>query len=63
MECKCEKCGMAVKGMTCGKCDKPLVRDHITTEKGDTVQVAKCPGGCGMIKSPMCCGKDMSCSL
>lgn len=61
MECKCDKCGMVVKGLTCGKCNKPLVSDHITTDSGDKVQVAKCPDGCGMIKSPTCCGADMAC--
>lgn len=62
MECKCNQCGMEVKGFTCGKCDEPLVADTITTENGQKVQVAKCPKGCGKIKSPMCCGKDMVCS-
>ncbi len=61
MECKCEKCGMEVKGLTCGKCDAALVTDTITKE-GKSVQVAKCPEGCGMIKSPACCGQDMTCA-
>ena len=63
MECGCKKCGMVVKGLTCGKCDTALVQDHITTDDNKKVQVAKCPNGCGMIKSPTCCGQDMSCSL
>lgn len=63
MECKCNQCGMSVKGLTCGKCNAALVADNIKTDKGVTVQVAKCPKGCGMIKSPMCCGKDMNCNI
>lgn len=62
MECKCNKCGMEVKHLTCGKCDSELVKDNITTKEGNNVQVAKCPEGCGQIKSPTCCGQDMSCS-
>lgn len=59
MQYHCEKCDMAVKGMTCAKCDAELVPDHITTPDGSKVQVAKCPNGCGKIKSPQCCGADM----
>lgn len=62
MECTCEQCGMGVKGLTCSKCDAELVLDTITTDKKTNVQVAKCPNGCGMIKSPVCCGQDMACS-
>jgi hypothetical protein len=62
MECKCDKCGMGVKGLTCAKCNTALVKDAIKTEKGQQVQVAKCPKGCGKIKSPTCCGHDMTCS-
>lgn len=61
MECKCQKCGMGVKGLTCSKCNAKLVAGHITANNGNKVQVAKCPKGCGMIKSPICCGEDMSC--
>ncbi|MDX1900635.1 MAG: hypothetical protein SFW66_01360 [Gammaproteobacteria bacterium] len=63
MEYQCEKCGMGVKGLTCSKCNAALVKDTITTKSGEKVQVAKCPKGCGMIKSPTCCGHDMSCSI
>ena len=59
----CEKCGMGVAGMTCAKCGKELVHGSITKADGTTVHVSKCPGGCGMIKSPMCCGADMSCPV
>lgn len=62
MECKCEKCGMGVKGLTCTKCDAKLVHDTISKD-GKTIHVAKCPEGCGMIKSPQCCGQDMACSV
>lgn len=57
----CEVCGMSVGTMTCGQCDKELVNDDLTTEEGEKVQVSKCPDGHGMVKSPMCCGQDMSC--
>lgn len=63
MQCQCDKCGMSVKGMVCGKCDADLVSDTIQTDSGQSVQVAKCPKGCGMIKSPQCCGQDMACSV
>jgi hypothetical protein len=60
MECTCNQCGMGVKGLTCVKCDSELVQDTVT--KNDSkIQVAKCPNGCGMIKSPTCCGQDMVC--
>ena len=56
----CEVCGMSIGEMTCGKCDKPLAHDSIQTDDGETVQVSKCPDGHGMVKSPMCCGQDMT---
>jgi len=49
--------------MTCAKCGEPLVNDSITKADGAKVQISKCPKGCGKIKSPMCCGQDMSCPL
>lgn len=57
----CKVCGMSVNA-TCGKCDAPLEDDMIEMEDGTKVEVSKCPNGHGMIKSPMCCGQDMSCS-
>lgn len=57
---KCEVCGMSIGSMTCGSCDKELDHGSITTDAGVPVQVSKCPDGHGMIKSPMCCGQDMS---
>lgn len=61
MECQCNQCGMSVKGLTCGKCNAELVEDSISRD-GKNIKVAKCPDGCGMIKSPTCCGQDMACS-
>ena len=59
---KCDQCGMAVNA-TCAHCDKPLLNDDLIKPDGAKVQISKCPDGHGKIKSPMCCGKDMSCSL
>ena len=59
---ECSKCGMSVNA-TCGKCNAPLVNDNIKLDDGTTVQVSKCPNGHGKIKSPMCCGVDMSCKV
>jgi len=59
---KCEQCGMSVGEITCGTCDKELEHDTIQTDDDQTVHVSKCPDGHGMIKSPMCCGKDMVCN-
>jgi len=61
MECKCNKCGMGVKGLTCSKCNTALVEGTVEKD-GHKIHVAKCPKGCGMIKSPVCCGQDMQCS-
>lgn|GEM_PF-34786 len=58
----CPSCEMTVNA-TCGACDAPLVNDVLTKDDGSTVQVSKCPNGHGKIKSPMCCGADMSCSV
>lgn len=58
---ECSKCGMSVNA-TCGKCDAPLENDTLTLPDGKEVQISKCPNGHGKIKSPMCCGQDMSCS-
>lgn len=56
----CEKCGMSIGTMTCGNCGAELVHD--TLEVGDhAVDIAKCPNGHGKVKSPMCCGEDMTC--
>ena len=57
---KCEACGMSIGTMTCGTCDRELDHGNITTDSVDDIQVYKCPDGHGMIKSPMCCGQDMT---
>ena len=57
---KCEVCGMSIGTMTCGTCGKELEHSSITTETGETVHVSECPDGHGRIKSPMCCGQDMT---
>ncbi len=62
MEYHCSDCDMAVKGLTCVKCEAELVHDEITVE-GNTVQVSKCPNDCGKIKSPQCCGHDMDATV
>ena len=59
---ECSSCGMAVNA-TCAKCNEPLVNDLIKKEDGSSVQVSKCPNEHGMIKSPTCCGQDMTCSV
>ena len=59
---KCIKCGMSVNA-TCGKCNTPLVNDVLKLDDGREVQVSKCPNGHGKIKSPLCCGADMTCSV
>ena len=58
----CPKCGMSVN-MPCATCDAELVHDTITLDSGVTVAVSKCPDGHGKIKSPQCCGEDMTCSI
>ena len=58
---KCKKCGMSVNA-TCGDCNSPLVNDILKLDDGTEVQISKCPKCAGKIKSPMCCGQDMSCA-
>eukprot|EP01113_Clastostelium_recurvatum_P013205 TRINITY_DN16965_c0_g1_i2.p2 TRINITY_DN16965_c0_g1~~TRINITY_DN16965_c0_g1_i2.p2 ORF type:complete len:134 (-),score=18.12 TRINITY_DN16965_c0_g1_i2:76-477(-) len=62
MSYKCDKCNMSVGGMKCNKCSEPLAHDTITKD-GQQIAVSKCPKGCGMIKSPQCCGHDMACDV
>ena len=59
---ECAKCGMAVNA-TCAKCNVPLENDTLKLDNGTEVQISKCPKCEGKIKSPMCCGEDMSCSI
>tara|TARA_R110002074_G_scaffold19289_1_gene61546 strand:- start:189 stop:353 length:165 start_codon:yes stop_codon:yes gene_type:complete len=51
---------MSIGTMTCGSCDRELEHGSVATDDGGSVAVSKCPDGHGMIKSPMCCGQDMT---
>jgi len=59
----CKKCGMSVGTMTCGHCDAELVHETLTLDEGRTVDISTCPNGHGKVKSPMCCGEDMTCAV
>jgi hypothetical protein len=59
---ECSKCGMAVNA-SCAKCDAPLVDGSLKLDDGNEVQISECPNGHGKIKSPLCCGQDMSCKV
>ena len=58
---ECSICGMSVNA-TCGKCNETLVDDILKIDDGSEVQISKCPNGHGKIKSPSCCGQEMSCT-
>ena len=47
--------------MSCSNCNSELVHDSITKDDGAKVAISKCPNGHGKVKSPLCCGQDMSC--
>lgn len=53
---------MSVKAQ-CGKCDIPLKNDNLILDDGREVQISRCPSCDGKIKSPLCCGQDMSCEM
>lgn len=53
---------MAVNA-TCAHCDSPLENGTLELDNGSSVQISECPNGHGKIKSPLCCGQDMSCSV
>ena len=59
---ECNKWGMSVK-TSCAKCDEDLIDDVLKLDNGSEVQISKCPNNHGKIKSPLCCGEDMSCNL
>lgn len=59
----CGKCGMSVGTMTCGHCSKELTHGELTKDDGAKVLIASCPDGHGKVKSPMCCGNDMTCEI
>jgi len=56
----CTNCDMQINNVTCGKCDSDLEFKTIAKDDGSTVNVSECPNGHGKIKSPTCCGHDMS---
>jgi len=58
---ECSECGMAVNA-ACAHCDAPLVDDILTLDAGTEVQISKCPNEHGKIKSPSCCGQEMTCT-
>lgn len=58
----CSQCKMSVNA-SCGACDAPLVNAMLELDDGTSVQVSECPNGHGKIKSPLCCGQDMTCSI
>ena len=58
---ECSNCGMSVNA-TCGKSEAPLADEILKNDDGSEVQVSKGPNGHGKIKSPSCCGQEMSCS-
>jgi hypothetical protein len=64
---KCSECGMSVK-TSCGECNKPLIDGYLDLDDGSKVQISQCKqADCsnfdGKIKSPLCCGNDMTCQL
>ncbi len=59
----CATCGMSIGMITCGACGQELVHETLTKDDGGSVDVSKCPEGHGMVKSPMCCGQDMTCAM
>ena len=58
----CGVCNMGVDA-SCTDCKEALVNDNLTLGCGTVVQISKCPKCEGKIKSPMCCGADMSCAV
>ena len=59
---QCNKCGMSVNA-SCAKCNVPLENGVLLIDDNSEVQISKCPSCEGKIKSPQCCGVDMSCDL
>jgi hypothetical protein len=59
---ECPVCKMSAN-ITCGKCGDELKNGSLKLDNGQKVQVSECPNGHGKIKSPLCCGKDMTCSI
>lgn len=59
MKYHCNSCDMGIDDLICSKCHTKLIKDEIQ-KNSQSIQVAKCPKCEGMIKSPQCCGKDMT---
>ncbi|MDB2450884.1 hypothetical protein N9W99_00170 [Gammaproteobacteria bacterium] len=64
---KCNECGMSVK-TSCGECNTPLVDGTLDLDNGSQVKISQCQeADCanynGKIKSPLCCGNDMHCTI
>ncbi len=59
----CDKCGMSIGTMTCGACGAELVHSSLSKGAGSTVHISECPNGHGKVKSPQCCGQDMTCTI
>ena len=59
---RCAVCGMGVNA-SCADCNEPLVNDVLGLGDGSQVQISRCPKCDGKIKSPMCCGQDMTCEV
>ena len=63
----CNSCGMSVNA-SCAVCNNALTNATLTKDDGSTVQISQCQvSGCEnetkKIKSPLCCGADMACSM
>lgn len=48
---------------TCGHCGADLADSAIVKDDGTQVRISECPEGHGKIKSPLCCGSDMTCAV
>lgn len=57
----CPSCTMSTV-VSCGHCGTGLVDGSLTTPDGQIIRIAECPNGDGKIKSPLCCGNDMTCA-
>ena len=63
----CSSCGMSVNA-TCAACNTALTNTTLTKDDGSTVQISQsqvpeCENETKKIKSPLCCGADMACSI
>jgi hypothetical protein len=54
---------MSIGTMTCGQCNSELVHSTLNKDDGTSVHISECPNGHGKVKSPMCCGQDMTCQV